>query len=158
MNAMKIDKTYEKFSVRDFILLWSAMFIIFVILQFLIYFLLLGKSVRENLVSFWIHPLMYPTIFALGLSYHNKNGTMTISEMEDPRRILSGIGQVMDKWGFKETRKENERTVYDKKTKWGRFWNYIFKECLEVIHEGDQIVLKGKRNTFFRLEYKLKKM
>jgi hypothetical protein len=155
---MKIEKTYEKFSVRDFILLWSAMFTIFVILQFLIYFYLLGKSVRENMVSFWIHPLMYPTIFALGSSYINKNGIMTISDLDNPQKILSGIGQVMDKWGFKETRKDTERTIYDKKTKWGRFWNFIFKEGLEINQEGDQLILKGKRNTFLQLEYKLKKM
>lgn len=155
---MKIDKSYEKISLRDFILLWSAMFIIFVILQMLIYIFLLDKTIRENMIGFWIYPLMYPTIFALGSSYLNKNGIMTISNLDNPQKILSGIDQVMDKWGFKETRKDIERTVYDKKTKWGRFWNYIFKEGLEVIHEGDSIKLKGKRNTFLRLEYKLKKM
>jgi hypothetical protein len=158
MYAMKIEKTYEKFSVRDFIMLWSAIFTIFVIIQFLIYFFLLDKSIRENMISFWIHPLMYPTIFALGSGYLNKNGIMTISDLDNPQKILSGIDQVMDKWGFTETRKDHERTVYDKKTKWGRFWNYIFKEGLEVIHEGDNIKLRGKRNTFLRLEYKLKKM
>ena len=83
---------------------------------------------------------------------------MTLSELDNPQKTLSLIEQVMDKWGFKETRKDHERTVYDKKTKWGRFWNYIFKEGLEISQEGDQIILKGRRNTFLNLESKLKKL
>ena len=73
-------------------------------------------------------------------------------------KILISIGHALDKWGYKEKIKAHNRIVYDKKTKWGRFWNYIYREGLEVIHEGDNIKLKGKRNTFLRLEYTLKKM
>lgn len=155
---MLIEKAYGKFSLKDMIIQWLSIFIIFFILQFIIFNLIAGRSFTDDFFGQWFFVMVFPFLYTLIIVYHNKNGTMTISDLGNPQKILSGIDQVMDKWGFKETRKENERTVYDKKTKWGRFWNYIYKEGLEVIHEGDNIKLKGKRNTFLKLEYKLKKM
>ncbi len=155
---MKIEKTYEKFSWNDFIMQWSIIFLISIIFQFLIYYFLLGKSISENLAVYFTQPIMFPILFSLGFNYINKNGLMIIFDMDNPQKIISGLTKEMDKRGFKEILIEQNHKVYIKKTMWDRFWNSIFRERLELIIDGEQIILKGKRNTFLQLEYKLKKI
>lgn len=154
---MKIEKKYEKFSVRDFFLYWFVMFAIVLFMQFIVY-VMLGRSIQDNLITFFTIPFMLPVLYSLLWSFHIRNGIMSITEINDMDKTIAVIANALDKWGYKEKIKDHNRILFDKKTKWGRFWNYIFKEGLEVIHEGDNIKLKGKRNTFLRLEYKLKKM
>jgi hypothetical protein len=154
---MVIKKTYEKFSVRDFFLYWFVMFTIALFMQFIAY-VLLGRSIRDNLITFGIIPFLLPVLYSLMWSFHIRNGIMSITEINDMDKILTVIGHALDKWGYKEKIKAHNLIVYDKKTIWGRFWNSIFREGLELNFDGEQIILKGKRNTFMQLEYKLKKI
>lgn len=140
------------------IILWGSLFVIFFTAQFIIFNLLIGRSFTEDFLSQWLFIILYPFVIALANVSVNKKGTMTISELKEAQIILSEIGQVMDKWGYKVTSKDHDCLVYDKKNKWGRFWNFIFKEGIEIIPEGDQIKLKGRRNSFLNLESKLKKL
>ena len=100
---------------------------------------------------------LYPILMTWIQTSINRNGTMTISGLENISSVIKVIEPVASDYGFLIVERTDTTINFDKRSKWAKFFNIFFRENLKLKIDEDKILISGKRNVLTRLEFKIKR-
>jgi hypothetical protein len=89
---------------------------------------------------------------------YNRNGVLRISELDNSVITSKQLEEVILQKGYLAIDGNFTHTKYDKKTKWGRVFNVIFREYINAKTEDKDVFIFGKRNILVQLETKLRSL
>jgi len=141
---MKIKKTLFRFSCFDALLYaWFMIFVINVLILF--YLLLRGTPEQFTDPSTWSIRFVLPLVNAVISVAINRDGMMEFTDVEDTEKLLKQIEAVILK-RYMTAKSTPGIYRYIKKTKWGRFFDFVINEEIDVIVSKKKISVFARRN------------
>lgn len=154
---MKVEKKLLKVSVRDAIIMTLFTLVLVNGLGYLIS-LVLGISFLTLFSNTWILFIGYPVAHGIIQSRINRKGVLIISDFDDFSSILQEIEYIAGRINYKLTKEDNGNIRFNRKSKFGRFLNLVFKEDFTMTKHDNYTKIYGKRSTLMRIEKRLKKL
>lgn len=146
-----------RISVRDTVVMTLFTLVLVNGLAYLIS-LVLGISFLTLFSNAWILFIGYPIAHGIIQSRINRKGVLTIRDFDDFDSILLEIEYIAGRINYKLTKEAGGKIRFNRKSKFGRFLNRIFKEDFTMTSKDNSIKVYGKRNTLRRIEKRLKKL
>lgn len=152
---MKIEKKFSKIIAADLLLFFLFMLIMYALMISLGLIIFRGNisSFKEIAIVWAFYPLL-STWIQISI---NRNGVMTIGEIDNLNSLIESIEAGSIKLDFKIFERTDTAINFDKRTKWKRFFNIFLRENLKLTIENDRILVYGKKNILNRLEFKIKR-
>lgn len=146
-----------KFSVVDFLLLLTLSIILFVALTGVLS-LILGKPFFSFIENHWITLAVFAFITPITQALVNRRGELIISDSEYISKCNNHLDEIILSKGYISNRKRDNETIYTRRTKIGRFFNFFLNENIQVSNEEGAIRVFSKKNVLTQLENKIKKL
>jgi hypothetical protein len=152
---MKFEKKYSRIELKDFFMLFLFMISLYILSLILGMIISGGKAppFKETAIIWGLFPLL---LTWTGTAF-NRNGIMTISNYDKMAPVIRSIETAAIKLDYLVIQNTGPTIHFDKKTKWGRFFNIFLRENLEVTIEDDKIMIHGKKKIITLLENKIKR-
>jgi hypothetical protein len=128
---MKFEKTLFKMSFIETIKL--SVLLLFVLNGFI--FLISYFQGNPRFIfydSAWITQIFFPIVYSIILTSINRNGVLRVADYDDLTTLMQQIEHLTLKRGYIVENTNHNNILYTKKTKLGRFFNYFFRENINV--------------------------
>jgi hypothetical protein len=162
---MKSEKVLFKMSVTETLLLLVFFLTIFNGFVFVLS-LLIGRPGFLLYDSAWIPQIFFPVLYSIIQTSINRNGVLKISDYNDLPSLLQKIESLVLKKGYisadppvidlTSIDSNSLGLAYIRKTKWGRFFNYFFREDINLQIKKDEVLIFTKRNLILSFLMELK--
>jgi hypothetical protein len=154
---MKFEKTLFKMSFIETIKL--SVLLLFVLNGFI--FLISYFQGNPRFIfydSAWITQIFFPIVYSIILTSINRNGVLRVADYDDLTTLMQQIEHLTLKRGYIVENTNHNNILYTKKTKLGRFFNYFFRENINVQTINNEVLIFSKRNMLLHILMKLKKL
>ena len=152
---MKFEKTLFKVSVKETIIFSIFLFVLLNGIIFL-FSLVIGKPGFLLYDTAWILQIVFPFVYSIMQTSINRNGVLKITDHDDSATLMQKIEPLILKKGYIAENSEEKDITYVKKTKWGRFFNYFFRENIRVQINENEVLIFSKRNLLLPVLMRLK--
>ena len=152
-----MNKRLFKFSVGDFLLLSLFSLILYVVLIYIMS-LMMGKPFLSFIEKQWIIFVIYVLIMPITQASINRKGELMITDSEYLSKCNNHLDEIIISKGYISIRKSDNETIYTKKTKIARVFNFFLSEDIVICNELGVIRILSKRNVLIQLENKIKKL
>ncbi len=152
---MKLEKTLFKISISETIIL--SVFLLVVLNGVIFLFsVVIGKPSFSIMDSGWITQIVFPFVYSIIQTSINRNGVLKLTEFADSETLTRQIESLILKKGYVVIDSNTDNIKYDKRTKWSRFFNYFFKENINVRISESGVSIYAKKHLLDSIEMKLK--
>lgn len=152
---MKIEKSLFKISISE-----TIIFLLFCLVSLnaiiAVTSVLIGKPGFVLSETGWISQLVFPAVYAIMYTSINRNGVLHLTEFDDAGTVTRQIESILLKKGYSAVGANPEDINYTKSTAIGRFFNYFFREDINVKVTRNTVFIFGKRNLLTSIEWNLK--
>jgi hypothetical protein len=151
---MKFEKKYSRIERKDILLYFLFVISLYIIVLIPALIIFGAKAIFNESNIIWI---FYPGLLTWIHTAVNKNGVLIISGFDNMAPVIGSIETGALKLDYLVTQNTSTAIIFDKKNKWGRFFNVFIRENLKVTLEEDKILVHGKKNILTNLENKVKR-
>lgn len=152
---MKLEKTLLRVSVSETIILSIFLLVAFNSVIFL-FSVAIGKPKLLIYDSAWISQIAFPILYSIMQTSVNRNGVLKITDYNDLTKLTKQIEFLILRKGYIAVDSKTENIKYAKKTKWGIFFNYFFKENINVRVTENEVLIFARRNILAPIVMTLK--
>lgn len=152
---METERTSFKGSLLETFLYFGLVFVLLNGTTFM-YTLIMGDPRLLVFNYSWIIQIGIPFVSSIIYTLINRNGVLKITDYNDLTPITTQIESLIFRNGYIRIDTNTDYIKYGKKTMWGRFFNYFFREDIEVRISENKVLIFAKRNMLVRIEMKLK--
>ena len=151
---MKTERTASKISILDTIYLSVFMIVVFNGVIFL-FFVIIGEPGFFIMDYMWISQFVFPVLYSIIQTSINRNGVLKVTAFDDQEALIKMIESQLISKSYIAIDSTTENIKYIKKTKWGRFLNYFFREDIRVKVAENEVLVFAKRNHLSSIEWNL---
>ena len=151
---MRIERKLSKVSLYETLLYFGLMFILINGTVFLFTFVK-GNPRLLLYGSSWLIQFVFPLTLAILQNYINRNGILKLTEFDNPKTLLEKVELPINR-SFKKVVKGSGDFKYLKKTKLARFFNFFFREDVQIKATDDKIMVYAKRGLLDSIEMKVR--
>ena len=152
-----MEKRLFKISWVDFILYALLVLIFFSVMTFILS-LVLSEPFLYLISKNGVLLTFYSLIFPLIQVSTNRNAVLVITDIEYLSKCTDQLDQIICSKGYLTVEKSSNYTKYNRKTKFGRFFNLFLRENVVVREDENKISIYSKKNTLVQIESKIKKL
>lgn len=120
--------------------------------------LMMGKPFLSFIEKQWIIFVIYVLIMPITQASINRKGELMITDSEYLSKCNNHLDEIIISKGYISIRKSDNETIYTKKTKIARVFNFFLSEDIVICNELGVIRILSKRNVLIQLENKIKKL
>ena len=152
---MKLKRTLFKISISETIILSIFMF---AVLNGVIFLFSLATGNPRFLLydTAWITQIVFPILFSILLTSINRNGVLKVTNYKDLTILKKQIESLILGKGYIAIESKTADIKYVKRTKWGKFLNYFFRENINVQFSENETSILAKKYILEWIEMKLK--
>jgi len=152
---MKLERTIFKMSILDTIIL-STFFLVVLNAAILLFSVLIGRQGFFIKDSGWLSQIVFPVLYSIIQTSINRNAELKLTEFANSETLTRQIELLLLKKGYVVIDSNTDNIKYDKRTKWSRFFNYFFKENINVRISESRVSIYAKKHLLDSIEMKLK--
>jgi hypothetical protein len=105
----------------------------------------------------WLYTIVMPVFFGVGISHGQPKSTFIITEIDDVDDVLSKIEKLIVQKNFRLKSKSTKQINFERKSFFGRFYDFFLREAYCIKWTNDTIVITSKRGILQLLAWKIEK-
>lgn len=152
---MKLERNFFKISISETIIF--SIFVLVVLNGVVFLFLVvIGKSGFFKSDSVWMSQIVFTFLYSIILASINRNGVLKVTAFDDLVTLTKQIESLLFKKGYIAIDSKAETVKYVKRTKWGRFFNYFFRENVDVRISENGVSIFARKHLLDSIGMRLK--
>ncbi len=153
---MKTEIKLLKASFID-VFLFTIFFLVIINLFAWLISMVLPFNYTETLHRSWLNIIVIPIIFGLIISLGNRKAELVLSGIDNVEDVLKKIEGLIVKKNFRIKSKVVNQICFERKTLFGRFFDFFAREAYTMKCSNDMFVISSKRGILQQLNWKIKK-
>ncbi|MDP2060742.1 MAG: hypothetical protein Q8J97_13455 [Flavobacteriaceae bacterium] len=151
---MKLERNFFKISISEII--FSIFFL--VVLNGVVFLIsvVIGKTGFFLRDSVWMSQIIFIFLYSVILASINRNGVLKLTEFDDLATLTKQIESLLFKKGYIAIDSKPEDVKYVKRTKLGRFFNYFFRENVDVRISENGVSIFARKHLLDSIGMRLK--
>lgn len=106
--------------------------------------------------SSWILQFAFPLLYSIIWTSINRNGVLKLTLFNDSKTLEEKLESFLLKRGYVRNGTETENIQFVRKSKLGKFFNYIFRENIRMKITDTEILIYSKKHLLVPIEMKFK--
>ncbi|MDY0198871.1 MAG: hypothetical protein RBR68_13755 [Tenuifilaceae bacterium] len=152
---MKTDRTlFKLFPLETF--LYFVLIVILLNIPLILITLIFGTPRILISDSSWIMQFAFPLLYSIVWTSVNRNGVLRLTMFNDSKALVEKIESFLLKKGYVRNGAETEDFQFVRKSKLGKFFNYIFRENIRMKITDNEILIYSKKHLLVPIENKFK--
>jgi hypothetical protein len=152
---MKLERNFFKISISETII-FSIFFLVVLNGVVFLFSVAIGKPDFFIRDSVWMSQIVFTFLYSIILASINRNGVLKLTEFDDLATLTKQIESLLYKKGYIAIDAKPEDAKYVKRTKLGRFFNYFFRENVDVRISENGVSIFARKHLLDSIGMRLK--